>query len=97
MESALKFLTKYCQNKKDIICGVAQKGEDDYESLVKWISDTDETANRLVWIDHSILKAYILNDDIKNLSAEVVDKFISGIEDGSIKAQEREKTQEELD
>ena len=68
IDSSIKLLTHYCQNRKDIICGVVKKGEDDYEQLVKWISDADTSANRLVWIDHKEFKSYISKEDIAGLS-----------------------------
>ena len=41
INSSIQLLTKYCLNKKDIICGILKKGEDDYENLMKWIGDSD--------------------------------------------------------
>jgi len=69
-------LNSYCQGKKDIVCGTLTKGEADYEHLVEWISDPDQTANRLVVIDHKQYKCFIFSEDIKNLNIEKLNDFV---------------------
>lgn len=83
VEHTLEFLTSYCKDATAFVCGYAHKDEEDYQSLMEWIGDKDQTKNILVWIDLKRMVKYMYPGDINQITFEELDKFIENIKRGS--------------
>jgi hypothetical protein len=51
VQPSLDLLTEFCEGKAEFVCGYLHKGEEDYESLIQWLEDSDAETNRLFWIN----------------------------------------------
>ena len=84
-------MNSYCEDKTEFVCGIANKGEDDYHNLLEWIGDKDEQSNRLVLLNVQKGKSYIYEGDLKTLNDANLNDFINGIKNGTINDHRRPK------
>lgn len=81
---AFALLEVYCVGKIDFLCGVANKGDEEYDNFNGWLSDPQPDSNRLVYLNTEKFEKYFYNGELATLTSEAVDQFLQDIKDGKI-------------
>jgi thiol-disulfide isomerase/thioredoxin len=92
--AAFSFLESFCENKVEFTCGVASKGDQEYDQFNEWISDPKNEKSRLIYLLTDKFEKYLWEGDLAQLDAQAVEQFIKDVKEGKIQANQPEKAPE---
>lgn len=83
---AREFLTSFCEDKLEYICGLAEKGDKEYKSFNDWIDDPIKEKSRIVYLTTDKFEKYLYEGELADVNSEKITEFIQLIKDGKITA-----------
>lgn len=93
-ETPLAVLEKYCVSRVEFLCGVAAKGDQDYESFNSWLEDSKPDESRLVYLTTDNFQKYFYGGDLNEITKESLDAFLNDIKEGKLKPHAKAQPQE---
>ena len=83
---AREFLTSFCEDKLEYICGIASREDKEYESFDEWIDDPIKDKSRIAYLTTEKFDKYLYEGDLADVSSAKVTEFIQLIKDGKLTA-----------
>ena len=87
-------LEEYCKE-SSLVCGVAKKGESNFNDFVTWLGVDTDSASSFVYINTETFDRYLKNKKIEELSLDNISQFITEVKEGKIKSLADQKKTEE--
>lgn len=96
-KAAYATLEVFCEGKTELLCGIANKDDEDYNSLNGWIGDPNNEVSRLVYIETQEFSKFLFEGELATLNTDSINEFINDIKAEKIKPHKKEEPEIEAE